>query len=377
MRLNLLARSLPITAIALAAFVNACALAPVQPRMSSDFASGTTRVRSVTVLPVDLSFQKIGENGFDAQTSARVESELSVGIRRALIAALATKGYQLTGFVQPDGSSDAPAAKGRYVIHPRDLSALRTHIHNSTAMSSPGPGVIEARVPAQLTRLLGLGTGSDASLYVRGWGFTPHSESNTGTIVGIILIVLLVGLIILLLASKSSKGGGHSAGSALGGAGRAAVKAAVLAGHVTLRAAPIIYHHHHHHYDHLSCYSCVPEPLPPPPPPPPPPPSPPPGTETPYDINEPRPAPTTQAAPRPTPRPTPRPPAQPEPPPVLVLNPGPPPSEAMVGLAISLVHNATGRVLWHAGQSFKVEVDGEVDGQKLVEHFLAELPAAR
>jgi hypothetical protein len=62
---------------------------------------------------------------------------------------------------------------------------------------------------------------------------------------------------------------------------------------------------------------------------------------------------------------------------VLALRQGPTPERATVGLAVSLVHNASGRIIWHAGQSFAIEADSAADGQKLVEHFLAALPAAR
>ena len=103
-------------------------------------------------------------------------------------------------------------------------------------------------------------------------------------------------------------------------------------------------------------------------------------TVTPYG-DEPRPAepapsqPASVAPPAPVLAPAPPPP--PPPPPVLALRQGPPPDRATVGLAVSLVHNSSGRVIWHAGQSFAIEADSEADARKLVQHFLAALPAAR
>jgi hypothetical protein len=395
MMLDRLARSLPITAIALAGFLGGCALAPVQPRIAPDFASGATRVRSVAVLPVDLSVQKMGAEGMDYPVSAEIDRKMMSGIYRGVLDALARKGYHVAALVNPDGTADDPARRSptRAVIHPQDLSALRVSIHDLTASLAPGPGMLETwRVPAHITRLLGMGTGADASLYVRGWAFTPHSESKAGTIVAVILFVLLVGLIILMLAGskggKGGKGGSHKgssgAGRALGGVGHAMRRAAVATGHVTIRTAPFVLAAHHHHHDYVGCFTC--EPLPPPPPMPAPPP--PPGAmETPYE-DEPRPAPPIQSAPpstrpaqmaprvAPAPVLAPAPPPEPRPP-VLALRQGPTPERATVGLAVSLVHNSSGRILWHAGQSFAIEADSEADGRKLVEHFLAALPAAR
>jgi len=52
------------------------------------------------------------------------------------------------------------------------------------------------------------------------------------------------------------------------------------------------------------------------------------------------------------------------------------PEESTVGLAISLVHNKSGRVLWHARQDFEVEAEDSDDVEQLIEHFVQELPPA-
>jgi hypothetical protein len=90
--------------------------------------------------------------------------------------------------------------------------------------------------------------------------------------------------------------------------------------------------------------------------------------------NAPAPPPAMPAPPAAIPAPPPPPPA---PPPTLVLRQGPPPSESTVGVQISLVHNGSGRVLWHAGQAFAVKTRGEADVEELIEHFLRGLPPAR
>jgi hypothetical protein len=240
------------------------------------------------------------------------------------------------------------------VIHPRDLSALRVEIHNTTMALAAGPGSLEARVPAQLTRQLRLATGADASLYARGWAHVPPpSESKAGVIVMVVLMVLLVGLVILMLAGtkgKGSRSGGHGSAAVLGGVGRAVTHAAAVAGHIAVRTLPLaIDMAARAHGREVACYTCAPSPSGPPPPP---------DSLPPPDSSPPLSPPLEQ--------------------PVIVMPPPRHESDSPVlGLAISLVQNSTGRVLWHASQTFEVEISGEVQVEKLIEHFFAQLPWAR
>jgi hypothetical protein len=387
MLLRRLARSLPLTALALAAFANGCALPQVQPRVAKDFATGQTQVRSIAVLPVDLSVT-VAANPADGRL---LDARMVGRIQKGLEASLARRGYR-TSLVEPNGAVRDPRRGGyQIVIHPRDLGALRVEIHNTTSAHAPGPGYLEARVSTELTRHLGKATGTDATLYARGYAYVGTEPSGGETavkvIVGILLVVIIVGLVIALVGSKGKGGGGggKAVGRALGGAGRAVGRAALTVGHVAIRTLPYVAHaaahaHHRAHYRDVYCYTC------PPPPPPPPPPAPP-VPVGPEPVDEPMPAPTTgpheaERAPAPPPA-LPAPPLaapappRPEPPPTLVLRQGPPPSESTVGVQISLVQNASGRVLWHAGQAFAVRTQGEADVEELIEHFLRGLPPAR
>jgi hypothetical protein len=348
MRLSRLARSLPFTAIALAAISNGCALPQVQPRLSPDFASGQTRVRTVAVLPVDLTVQ-IGNQAPGAAETVHLERATLDAVHRGLGAALARRGYQVTALVEPNGAAADPRGGGwRYLIHPRDLAALRIDLHQTTAPFAAGPGLIETRVSADLTRYLGANTGADASLYVRGWAYV--APSNAGrvalqVILGVLIVLVVVGIVLILIGSKG-KSGGSGFGKIFRGPGRVAAVGVAATGRAALRVAPYLaIAAAVHHHERVRCYTC------PPPPPP-----------EPYEYIDIQPAP---------------PPPPPQAPPSMIVRQGPPPGDHEVGLAISLVHNQSGRVLWHAGQRFPVKVKGGTELDGLVEHFLKSLPPAR
>jgi hypothetical protein len=370
MRLHTLSRSLPLTAVALAAITNACSLPQVQPRMTPDFASGATRVKSIAVLPVDLSVEVAGQAPGSAET-VQLDRKMLDRIHRGLAVSLARRGYQVTGVVEPDGSLVDPRdGNVRLVIHPQDLSALRVEIHQATSIFAPGPGFIEASVSTTLTRQLRLATGADASLYARGWAYVGNEESDGAKaakiVLAVLFIVIIVAVLFAVIAGSKGKGGGHGGGTArAAGHGLAgAARAAATVGHVMIRTMPYVAHgaiHAQERADAMACYTC-------PPPPPLDPPSP---ESSPYDddpaIPAPPPPPVAQAAPIPGP-----PPEQ-----MVLRRTSVPPSRSEVGLAVSLVQNASGRVLWHADQSFSVKTEGQADVETLIEHFLSGLPQAR
>ena len=56
--------------------------------------------------------------------------------------------------------------------------------------------------------------------------------------------------------------------------------------------------------------------------------------------------------------------------------PRPLPSGSALGLSISLIHNATGQVLWHGSQQFNIQADGQ-RLYNLMEHFLKKMPISQ
>jgi hypothetical protein len=425
MRLRKLACSVPIAVLALAAMFNlACSLPTVKPRMAPEFAKGKTKVKSVAVLPVDLSVQVEGEDKM-VRSDNGLGSELMERIYNGISKSLHKRGYRVKAFVEPDGRTHH---KKKLVIHPSDLSALRVEIHQSTAAFGPGPGYIGMTVSSPLTRQIQATTGADASLYARGWIYIGREDSAALTAVKIIGIaifaIVIVGLLVMMFAGggkgkkgkkskfkssksrrsrRSSRGG---AAKALFGVTRAVVKTAAAVGRVTVRAMPHVLdaaaHAHVHSHCDVPCHTCPP---PPPPPPPPPAPPPPPVVEEPgmqddgvlrggpdevmdgivvrdepvevvtppealpappvaHPTDKPKTVKQAHDAERPVPR-------------RILLHQGKAPTKSTVSLAVSLVHNKNGRVLWHAGQSFEVKVDKGYNIQAFIDHFFENLPRAR
>ncbi len=311
--------SIWVISLGLLAGINACALPRVKPRLAPEFAAGTVSVESVALLPVDLSVQLEGEKPGSART-VKLDRQVIDRINRGLISALGRRGYRVTNILRPDGQTlDIRNGQLRMVIHPKDLAALRHEIHKATAPYAPGPGTLSANISVDLTRQLRLTTGSDASLYTRGWAYVkPGSggEKAARIIAITLLAVVLVGVIILIATSKG--GGGDAVGSFLAGAGRLAGTAARVTGEVVIRSLP-------HLVDAaIHCHRC----------------------------------------------------AEDSPGQMVVRDTTRPPEGSTVGLDISMVHNRSGRVLWHAGQTFQVTASSEGRIEQLIEHFLKELPPA-
>jgi hypothetical protein len=396
----------------------ACSLPTVQPRMAPEFAKGKTRVKSIAILPVDLSVQVEGE---DKMVRTDDEPELMERIYDGIAKSLRERGYRVKAFVEPNGRTHDGK---KLVIHPGDLSALRVEIHESTSAFGPGPGYIGMTVSSPLTRQIQATTGADASLYARGWIYVGREDSAALTAVKIIGIaifaIVIVGLLVMMFAgagkgSKGKKSKFKSSGSrsrsrsirsrrssrggaarAFFGATRAVVKTAAAVGRVTVRAMPHVLDAAAAAPCDVPCHTCPPPPPPPAPPPPPPVAEEPgvqdngvvgdePGEVMPDDDGivvrdepideappEAMPAPPVPAKPvkqahdaeRPAPR-------------RLVLHQGGAPTKSTVSLAVSLVHNRNGRVLWHAGQTFQVKVDKGYNIQAFIDHFFENLPRAR
>jgi hypothetical protein len=104
--------------------------------------------------------------------------------------------------------------------------------------------------PPYLPVRLGQQTGSEATLYIGGWGFAGKSDSTGNAVLkGVLLGVAIIGVIaIVAVLAKSDSGGklldgvGKTAGTAAkaaASAGRVALRAAAQAGNVVIEAARI------------------------------------------------------------------------------------------------------------------------------------------
>jgi hypothetical protein len=120
--------------------------------------------------------------------------------------------------------------RAQAVIHLTNLAALRIEIHEATyghedrgGKLHPGQRLIEARVSTDLTRQIGDNTGSDVSLYARGWVYVDTKSSSGASaaqIIGIVLVLLIVvGMVVMLAAGAGD--GASGAAKALAHTGKA------------------------------------------------------------------------------------------------------------------------------------------------------------
>lgn len=368
--------SLGALTLALSGMITGCAsVRPAKPVLAADFASGETVVHRVAVLPVDLTVQAQGE----APRPPTLDRELLQRGLRALIAGLEQRGYPVGAIVSPDGG--AHTADGRdlgAVIHATDLLALRVRLHEVTRgyhtaalrveerqqpQRAGKVRLIEAGIDPALARSLAQLTGTDASLYTRAWAYVVPGESGGATAARVLLAVLAIVLVVTVLVAifAGSKQGRHSRAkrsSGRRGGGRSLHRAHRGHHRVAARAVGRVFVALGRAATHAAgppCHSC-----PPPPPPPPPP-------DEPGAWHDP-PAAAPGRAPA-VPRPAPRAPA------LRMLREAP--QQSTVGMALSLVHHDTGRVLWHVEQRVPLRLDGAGDVERLVEHFLRTLPRSR
>ena len=329
--------------------ITACSLPPVRPLVAPKMQDPVARPHTVAVLPPDLHVTVRDSKG--SLHGDRVLNEaLLRRIQQGLARSLTRRGYRVVSVLRHDGAQlDAGVA----VIHPRDLGALRLEIEQVTANLPTGPGLVSAAVSADLAQEIGRSTGADASLYARGWVYIAPGDSaaaKAAKVIGITLLVLvMVGLVVILTAGKGGGGVGRALGGAFKAAGQAAVKTAQVAGRVAVRVLPRVMEaaarthvhvrcagpSHHPPVHHVAgCVRCqhVDEV---------PPPAMPslarvPGMEVPRQLNR-----------------------------------------STVGINISLVENDTGDLLWHAGQRFQVEARGSGNIERVIDHYLSQLPRPR
>ena len=327
MRLVRLSRS--TFALSLAVTASACSLPRVRPVIAPRMVDGD-RPRTVALLPPDLGVTVRRRDG-RLHHDQVLNRALIQRVRTALVASLGRRGYRVTRVLAVDGSAMGQGRREQ-LLHPVDLHALRAEIDQVTAGLRQGPGLVRVGVSSELTRYLQAQTGCDASLYARGWIYVAPGDSaavKAARVIGVTLVVIaLVGIVIVLAAGK---GGGGGIGNALGGAlratGQAAVKAAAVAGRVAIRALPHVIEAAAR-TGPVVCQRCD-------------------GPQAPAPVLS------------------------------VARSGGRELSRSTVGIGISLVDNASGAILWHAGQRFEIESRGEGRVERIVDHFLRQLPAAQ
>lgn len=203
------------------------------PRVTSvsNASFGSAAPFSIDVLPIDLEVW-VQPGVKDDADAVRAQAESHIG---AMVAeSLYRQGHNLGALL--DWRGVYVAADGREVVALEPPALLATV--DSLASYGTAMQVTKEMPVPYLPARLGQSTGSDATLYIGGWGFVGK-KSNLGSQVAtaVIVAVAVIGVVALLsVLSKKS----DSVGKVLDGAGKGvgqAGRAMASAGRVALRAA--------------------------------------------------------------------------------------------------------------------------------------------
>ncbi len=336
----------------------------VRPVGDPSFMARQSVVMTVDVLPLDIEIgARAGKN------PEEIAGIFHAYAGPAIAETLQTRGYRVGAIIDWDGSFTRPGGAPRQAMTGDEVMATEQSLALFGAAQAQRPNeLLFPYLPARLGA-----TGSDATLYVGGYGYS--GKDGSGITVGkVILGVLIVAVVVVVIAAAlGGKGGGGGLGSAAGHAASAAGKAVGGVARVGLRAASTVVRvganaaqalgnaninvsccHHDPYYDYYynphyrgggdayghgggSVEIVVPVEQAPPGGPP------------------------ATAAPQP----------QPGAPAIAEM---PRSGGSRTYLEMTLVDNRTGRVLWHARQEFHANPGNPGDAQQVMKRMLATLP---
>jgi len=156
---------------------------------------------SVDILPLDLELW--AEPGYGGNIEA-VRGTAEMHILNSAIDALSHRSYAVGAMI--DWNGEYPG--GTALAH-RDLVATIGSL--SRYGTNVEGGVLP---PPRLPTRLGTATGSEATLYVGGWGYiAAHHESTADKVAKGIAVAFIVVAIVVVVAALVSESGGHHGGS--------------------------------------------------------------------------------------------------------------------------------------------------------------------
>lgn len=201
------------------------------PTVTSSELGTVAPVRTIDLLPTDLEvWAAPGVTEDIDQVRLAAEARL-VGVvsetfyrRGYTVGAVVDWGGRYVG---PDGNPMAAMSPQQLEGTIDSLAGYGTLVGNTGSLPTP---ILPARLGA---------SGSDASLYIGGWGFAGK-EPDHGKLAGKIILgtVLIVGIVALAIVLSKSKG--DPLGKVLGGAGRTAARAGASMGRAALRAGTAV-----------------------------------------------------------------------------------------------------------------------------------------
>jgi len=372
-RLSSLSKFQPVALVCLGAMLNACSLPAVKPRIAPNFEEGKVEIKTLSILPVDLGVTKKTRSGLDREKPA-TEQKLGKRMLSGITRAFQRRGYDVKSVFQADGSLG-----GVRLVESEELAAIRVEIHRTSQYPAIEEGVYLPEFSGAWIKYLGEKTGTDASVYVRGWAYVdPSSGSSVGTVFAILFVVVILVVLLAAVSKRSKSKKSKSTCSRRSGKSRGrrhAYQPRRATGHLKkppkysttkprcrkLRTgrsacspARNLARGMHHTTQILAEAASE--------------------VDVNIHVHPPGEYPVEQPY---------RPDQQPEQTQTwaeiierqIKEGPKPLPAESALGIAISLVHNQTGQILWHGEQRFDIEANGH-QLQDLMEHFLEKMPGA-
>lgn len=200
-----------LLALAAAANLALSGCAPAWPDVRAigepAFLAGARSVATVDLLPIDVTVASDGQLGTAEEIAAVFENAVTA----QLVGALASRGYQLAAVIDGEGgyvrSNGQPGVAMSHEEIDRTLQSLASY---GFAESRAAGRLLTPLLPARL----GVATGSDASLYIGGYGYSGEDPSgvDAGDVVKGVLVALVIVAVVVVLVAATKHGGGVGGG---------------------------------------------------------------------------------------------------------------------------------------------------------------------
>ncbi len=180
----------------------------VHAYQSADLTEGARPIRSIDILPADV---QIWAHPDEPMSESEIGLRFDAAIANGLPSLLATRGYRIAANLGWDG---------RYLTEGGERWQALTHdqvVETAWALSSYGTAARlskRADLAPYLPHRLGHVTGSDATLYIGGWGYAGKKKRNPAvTVLKVVAVVVVVAVAVVTVAALLDHGKGGKRGS--------------------------------------------------------------------------------------------------------------------------------------------------------------------
>lgn len=328
---TLLRTSVTASVLAVALLSGACGGSRWPNQVATVTAADASPVRTIDLLPADLEVWSDPDATGDADQIRMAAEARLVGVASETFY---HRGYQVGAvldwegrYVGPDGTPQVALTRPMLSATVDSLASYGTFVGDSHSLPDP---ILPARLGA---------SGSDATLYIGGWGFVGKAPER-GQVAGKVILgtLLIVGVIVIIAALAKSKS--DPLGKLGGGTARAVGRAGASMGRAALRAGSAVVEISRVGLQGLEGLEPILEPA--------------------FEV--------AVAAPPPI--------AIPQRPVWSSDKTLPRTGRSKMYLEMTLVDNRSGRVLWHAHQAFPANPGSSRDVMKAAKQMLATFPPA-